>query len=480
MTIDTLDVSKHIATIEQLLKTEKLSPTMLATIQMLVLIIKLMTDKLGLNSRNSSQSPSTDLNRKKIAKKTSSRKAGGQKGHEGTRLEPIDDPDVTEYIPFDTSKNPSEHYTDSGVEKRQVVDIHISRIVTEYQAQVVTDAKGKRWVAPFPNGVTQPIQYGNSIKAQSVYYSLYQLIPYERLQSLFHEIYGIPISMGTLYNFNQEAFKQLSTFESIVKQVLINEDCIHVDETGVNIGGKRVWLHDASNSLWTLFQAHSKRGKEAMDDRGILPHFKGVLCHDHWKPYYKFDCLHALCNAHHLRELTYAYEQDNQQWAKDMYDFLIHANQVVNEAGGSLDPPTLALNLKRYRTILEQAQLECPIIQPPPNAKKRGRTKQTKSRNLLQRLVDFEDDVLRFMSDNNVPFTNNQGERDIRMTKVQQKISGCFRSQQGADNFCLVRSYLSTCRKHNVGEGDALKMLFDGVMPDFLERAAEKVGKKAE
>jgi transposase len=226
---------------------------------------------------------------------------------------------------------------------------------------------------------------------------------------------------------------------AISKEKLIRSSRLHADETGTNIDGKRHWLHCASHDLWTDFFPHQKRGCEAMDERGILLQFRGVLCHDHWKPYYRYvDCLHALCNAHHLRELTRAHEQDGQEWASKMKGFLEALNNAVHDTGGCLDSTISTQYRMSYRKLLAQAELEC----PPPNkeqaAGKRGRAKRSKSRNLLERLINFEDDVLRFMKEADIPFTNNQGGNDIRMTKVQQKISGCFRSMEGTETFCRV------------------------------------------
>jgi transposase len=292
-----------------------------------------------------------------------------------------------------------------------------------------------------------------------------QLIPYERIQDYFRDQCGISISTGSLFNFNKEAYGLLESFETITRSRLIGADVVNADETGININGKRLWLHSASNDLWTMFFPHQKRGHEAMMAMGVLEHFAGTLCHDHWKPYFQFDCDHSLCNAHHLRELERAFEQDNQKWAKRMMDLLCEINEAVEKAGGKLNKTAAAKYRKRYRTILTQGENECPI----PNAKgkkpKRGRTKKTKARNLLERLREYETETLRFMTDKNVPFTNNQGENDLRMTKVQQKISGCFRSMDGAKIFCRVRGYLTTSRKHGVKPTQALQILFAGNLP---------------
>ena len=206
-----------------------------------------------------------------------------------------------------------------------------------------------------------------------------------------------------------------------------------------------------------------------MNDMGILPEFSGILCHDHWKPYYKIDCVHALCNAHHLRELTRAFEQDDQQWAQELANLLVTSNNEVIDAGGTLDAKNALKYRQKYREILNKGEIECPEPDRPKKKGKRGRIKKSKSRNLLERLRDYEDDTLRFLENPLVPFSNNLGENDIRMTKVQQKISGCFRSIDGAKIFCLVRSFLSTCRNQGIKSSRALKLLFNGKLPEFTK-----------
>ena len=206
-----------------------------------------------------------------------------------------------------------------------------------------------------------------------------------------------------------------------------------------------------------------------MDDINILPNYLGTLCHDHWKPYYTYDkCLHSLCNAHHLRELIRSFEQDSQQWAKKAHDFLLNLKkEVENTDAQCLPEEKIQERQNEYRKILADGEIECPLVAPKPGTKRKP--KQSKSRNLLTRLLDYESDVLRFMVDPLVPFTNNLGENDIRMNKVQQKISGCFRSMDGAKNYSIIRSYLSTCNKHDVSATEALDLLFNNKLPEFME-----------
>jgi transposase len=344
--------------------------------------------------------------------------------------------------------------------------LEISRVVTEYRAQILEDAYGKQYVADFPEGITRPIQYGQSIKSHAVYLSQFQLIPYERVADYFMNEANIAISVGSLCNFNQEAFARLETFDQLAQEKLTHVPLLHVDETGINVGGKRIWLHTSSNEKWAYFYPHEKRGQEAMDAIGILPKFQGILIHDHWKPYYTYtNCTHALCNAHHIRELQWVIDNPGYQWAQTMQEFLLKINEEVKEnVIQSLDSKAASAYREQYRQILEQGVLEIP--QPIEQGKKRGRQKKEKALNLLERLKNYEDDVLRFMEQDYVPFTNNQGENDIRMTKVQQKISGCFKSMEGAKIFCRIRSYLLTAQKQGISPAQALKLLFDGKLPD--------------
>jgi len=460
---DALDSARR-----ELAQADNLSPALKVSMELLIVIVSLLSNRLGLNSRNSSKPPSTDPNREKKSRSKSSRKPGGQPGHDGKTLEPFDDPDEIQDLRIDRRTLPRGHYRDAGFEARQVVDIDIGLRVTEYRAQVLINEAGQRFVAEFPAKVSRPVQYGDSIRAHAVYLSQYQLLPYNRIVDYFQDQLGIPLSEGSICNFNVAAANLVESggAEAVIRQHLRDSAVLHADETGINIGGQRHWLHVASNAAWTWFFPHRQRGGEAITDAGILPAFAGVLCHDHWKPYYALPCQHALCNAHHLRELERAREQDGQAWAKAMQDLLQTINQAVKDAGGAIPTGEADKFRAAYRNLLTQGDIECP---PPDETSRqpgqRGRLKRSKSRNLLERLRNYETDVLRFMEDQAIPFTNNQGENDIRMTKVHQKISGCFRSMQGAQVFCSVRSYISSCRKQGVSATEALAGLFAGELP---------------
>jgi len=469
MKIENIDIQATIEKAQAVVREDKqMSAATKSMFEILILVITLLANRLGLNSTNSSKPPSTDPNRKRQTREKTGRKPGGQMGHVGTTLQKVENPDRVEEIKVDRRKLPAGQYRQVGFETRQVFDIDISRIVTEYRAQVLENENGCRFVASFPKGVDKAVQYGNGIKAHSVYMSQFQLVPYNRIQDHFSDQIQVPVSEGSIFNFNKEAYHLLGDFENRAKSKLVEADLAHADETGINIGGKRHWLHGLSDDLWTLYYPHEKRGTDAMDEMGVLPGFKGILCHDHWKPYYTYNCTHALCNAHHLRELTRAWEQDGQKWALEMKTFLETINQKVTDAGGALDAGESQKQRRKYRALIKKAEIECPEPERPKKKGKRGRIKKTKPRNLLERLRDFENDVLRFMDIDYVPFSNNLAENDIRMTKVQQKISGCFRSIEGAKIFCRVRSYLSTCRKHGISSTEALRSLFDGKLSDAL------------
>jgi len=465
MKIESIDIDKTINKAKMMLENEEgLSSSFKAIFQVLLLLVTILINRLKLNSSNSSKPPSMDPNRKRKIKSAGDKKQGGQNGHKGHRLEQVNNPDIVKILKVDKKTIPPGKYQEVGFECRQVIDIEIKKIVMEYRAQILEDTKGKRYVASFPRDITSDIQYGNNLKAHAVYMSQFQLLPYKRIQDYFAEKMDIPISAGSIFNFNREAYNRLNNFDEIAKKKLIQSSVVNADETGINIDGKRRWLHSASSPLWTYFYPHEKRGSEAMDAIGIISNFSGILCHDHWKAYYNYKCLHALCNAHHIRELERAIEQDGQKWAIEMKDFLIASNQKMINSENILLNEDIMIARKKYRDILKKAEIECPV--PPKIEGKRGRVKKSKARNLIERFINYEDDVLRFMENKNVPFTNNLGENDLRMTKIQQKISGCFRSLEGT--YIRLRGYLSTCRKHGMKITEGIKILFEGKLPDFV------------
>ena len=467
MKINNIDIEKHINIIKEQLEVDAtISPALKMAIEMLLMVTTMLINKLGLNSKNSSKPPASDPNREKTSKANEkNKKVGGQNGHIGTTLKPVSNPDHIHIIPLDLNTLPKSNYKQADAIKRQVFDIEFKTIVTEYQAQVLIDDSGKRHVAPFPEDVTQPVQYGDNVKAHAVYLSQYQLLPYDRIREYFKDQLQLPMSAGTIYNFNFQMLQKLHSTNALdyIKSHIKSAQVAHADETSINLSASKQWLHTVSTTAWTYIYYHAKRGSEATKAAGILPEFGGILVHDHWKPYFKYQCQHSLCNAHHLRELERAAEQDKQAWAKDMQTYLLESNKAVHESGGKLGYSQLKKRLYEYKSIIAKGEIECPT--PTRKIGQKGRLKQSKSRNLLDRLKMNKKLVLRFMINPNVPFTNNLAERDIRMTKVQQKISGCFRSENGARIFCGLRSYLSSCSKQGICASTALKLLLSGHLP---------------
>ena len=483
MKVENIDINNLVNDAKKQIEEDKdLSSSIKATMNLLIFVISLLVNKLGINSSNSSKPPSQDPNLNKDKDKNKKkyktrkdrgikRKPGAQVGHVGTTLKKSDNPDDIEEIQIDRRTIPVGDYEVIGFDSRQVVDIKISTHITEYRAEILSDSSGKEFVASFPEGVSKAIQYGNGVRAQAVYMSIFQMIPLARIIDYFKEQAKLLVSKGSISNFKKVAYKKLEEigFKSWISMQLLNSPVCHADETGFNVNGKKIWLHNLSNENYVFYHPDLKRGKEAIDRMGVLEYYTGVLCHDHWKPYYKYEkCKHSLCNAHHLRELERAHEQDNQKWAIKMINLLSKINNLTIESKtGALCEEKIKKFEKIYRKILENGKAECPLPEKIEN--KRGRIRKSKARNLLERLIDFEEDVLRFMKENLVPFTNNMGENDLRMTKVQQKISGCFRSMDGAKEFCLIRSYISTSRKQGMGASEALRILFSGERPSFMK-----------
>ena len=447
--------------------------------------IKQLVELLSQNSRNSSWPSSRDKSRRKRTSKSlrpkTERKAGGQKGHKGHTLEFNPEPDVIEIhrpVQCEHCHAPlAKDIVADKAAKRQVFDLPPLRfITTEHQAEtVVCPCCGEATTAEFPTGVTKPVQYGSQVKRLAVYLRNEQFIPYERSRQMMADLFELPVSTGSLQNFVQTGYEQVKPATAAIKAAVTAAKVAHADETGFYINGKRHWLHTVSTPELSYFAPHRRRGRVATDEIGILPQFKGKLVHDAWATYFTYQSFsHALCNVHHLRDLTAVVENDRQQWAKLMISFLLAAKQQVDEAryeGQTALPPGPIERIHHlYDTVIALGFAENPLPEAKPPPGKRGKPKKTKARNLVERFEKRKDAILRFVHDFKVPFDNNLAERDIRMMKVQQKISGCFRSQEGAEQFCHLRSYISTIRKQGLNVWEALGSLFDGdvLMPDLI------------
>jgi len=440
--------------------------------------IKQLEDQISKNSSNSSKPPSTDEFKKKpkSLRKKSGLKPGGQPKHEGSNLKMVDEPDKTILHPVNEctccGKNLM-HQLINKIERRQVYDIPPIKIeVTEHQSEIKTCSCGHTNKA-FPIGVNHYVQYGPNIKGTLVYLQDYQLLPYDRTKELVKDLFGHSISTGTLYNIGKYAYEKLEPFEEQLKKLLTYCLVVGFDETGFRVMANRIWLHSYSTAKHAYYQIHPRRGQVAMNAIGILPNFKGIAVHDFWKSYYTYQCDHALCNAHLLRDLIFIKERFEQDWAQDLIDLLLKMKTAKQKAIAQGKSAFSLATIRKYKALYQAILKKGFTLNPfkPPPVKKRGRPKKSAPRNLLERLSNFADDILRFFTNFSVPFDNNFSERDLRMMKVKQKISGSFRSFTGAKYFARIRSYIMTARKQNVNAFDALANLFtDNTIANSLIR----------
>jgi transposase len=419
------------------------------------------------DSHNSSKPSSSEgYGKRPLAqKKKSGRRPGGQKGHEGNTLRMVYNPDKVVVHKVDMCGSCGKSLKREKVieyDKRQVFDIPPIKVeVTEHRGEIKACARcGEVSTAVFPEGITHKAQYGNRLKAYAVYIKNYGLLSYERAAELFEDLFSVPLSSGTLVNIDRSCFERLEAVAARIKENIIASSIAHFDETGMRVEGKLHWLHVASTNELTYYMPHQKRGSKATDEIGILPHFRGKAVHDGWSSYFKYLCDHVLCNAHHIRELTFIYEHYGQEWAQRMIDFLLEVKEKKEKTKRErFDTGTIKEYESRYRRIVAAGMRANPPT-VDDGKKKRGRKRKSDALNLLERLKRYEEATLAFMYDFTVPFDNNLGERDIRMMKVQQKISGTFRSFDGALSFCRIRSYISTAKKRGMNVISAIQDVF--------------------
>jgi transposase len=432
--------------------------------------------QLRKDSHNSHKPPSSDGLGKKVPRslrKSSGRNPGGQTGHGGSTLKFADKPDVViTHALASRCDRCGQRLPPQGLTpvRRQVFDLVKPVLqVTEHQGFQTHCRCGQYHCSAFPAEAAAPVQYGPLIKGTLVYLTQQQLLPMARTTQLIQDLYGVALSAGTVQACIMQAAAQLTpAYEQIAKTIRA-QPVVHFDETGQRTQARLRWLHVAGSTLLTWYFTHDKRGQLAMDDAQILPQFKGVAVHDGWASYREYDCTHALCNAHHLRELIYLEETTRQPWTRTMIDFLCAAKQEADQARSAqmLIGRKRLVHLRRtYLSILRAGEKANPLSRIRTGA--RGRTKQTPAVNLLKRLRHGSDAVLRFLYDLAVPFDNNQAERDIRMPKLKQKTSGCFRTITGADAFAVIRSYTATLRKQGRDVFDALVGVFQNQVADPL------------
>jgi len=462
---------------EQLAQRDELIAALLARVQVL-------EERLVKDSHNSHLPPSSDRfsrqPKPKSLRSKSGKKPGGQHGHRGQSLGLSATPDEIIVQTVEQCQHCGEDLHELGAsqaERRQVIDVPEPRLrIWEYQAeQKVCPHCHQLTTASFPASVHAPVQYGSRLGAIAVYLVEQQLLPWERTCEVLDDLLGVQMSQGTLASLIGRLSQQLAPVETLTKEALKTVSVLHQDESGLYVAGQRQWLHVSSTKTLTHYAVHPARGSQALQAIGILGDFAGVSVHDGWSSYRQYACGHALCNVHHLRELTFLEEEQQQAWAGSLKAWLLtmkaHVEDAKASGQSSLPRPLYQRLVQAYRRLLLQGYLEnhpdpqAPASSPP----KRGRPKQSQALNLLDRLWEQEEAVLAFLYDFSVPFDNSQAERDIRMLKVQQKVSGTFRSSSGAQHFARIRGYLSTLRKQGIPLLSALQasLLGHPVLPSL-------------
>ena len=429
--------------------------------------------RLALDSHNSAQPPSRDQPRStpkpQSLRQPSGRSPGGQPGHPGTTLARSATPEVVvTHRPASCAhcQTPLALMTVVGRERRQVVDLPPLRLLTtEHVVEICRCAVcGQLSQGAFPAAAVAPVSYGPRLRSLAVYLNQYQLLPAARAAELLRALFACTLSPGTLATMVADSHTALATTAPAIQQALGQAPVLHADETGVRVGGGQQWLHVASTDRLTHYAVQPGRRAELMAACGVLPGFRGVAVHDGQAAYYTFPCAHALCNVHHLRELIFVAEHLQQGWAGELKALLLEMKAAVEAARAAgerhLGWVRLALFVGRYRRLVQQGVDANPPAEKPPD--RPGPPKRTKAGKLALRLARHAEAVLRFLHDFTVPFDNNQAERDLRMVKVQQKVSGCFRTSTGATQFCRIRGYLSTARKQGHSPLVALEAVFAG------------------
>lgn len=435
--------------------------------------VKALEGRLALNSNNSSKPPSSDGLSKpapKSLRQSGQRPTGGQKGHSGNTLRQSAHIDkiITHQSEALCGVCQQEMQQHEVIDRRQVFELPELRAqVIEHQLIRSSCTCGAVHEGVFPEGINAPAQYGVRAKAFVVHLSQYHLVPLKRSCEVMKDAFGLNLSQASLQTFSQHAAQALSSTVAAIGKAVQSSAVVHADESGIRVKGKLHWLHCVVTTRLSWLACHAKRGTEAFEALGLLAGVRGTLVHDGLAGYKNLDCTHSLCNAHHLRELVFVHEQCNEKiwdgWAKEMIDLLVQAKREVAQTGEPLALERQAWYAGQWDRLLDRGEALNPEAKHTgaPTGK-RGRQQQSKPFNLLRRLRAHRSDVWRFMTDKDVPFTNNLAEQALRMSKVKQKVSGGFRTTEGADTFFTIRSYLATMNKQGACLFDCLVSTFRG------------------
>lgn len=431
--------------------------------------IKIQNDELKnkKDSHNSHMPPASDK-KKYPAKKKSKKKTGGQKGHKGSNLKRNENPDeIKKYLLKGKCKSCSLNLstiTKKSYIKKQEVDVKFTVFTTDHVIECGKCNCGVTHVANHPIHLNAPVQYGASVKGFVSYLTNYQIIPFERTQDLFRDIFNLPMSEGTIFNVANQCYKNLYGFEKLAGKALLNSKVNHSDETPLNVNKKKNYLHVLSNEYITLINAHASRGLDAVNDIGLLKKFKGFLVSDFFSMYYSLTAKNVACHSHLQRELTFLIEEFKIKWAKKIKKFLLRANKEIKKYRRKKIPIPHGEQI-RYQKEFDQL-ITLAIIETPDFCKK---GKKTVAENLLARFIRYSDAILRFTTDIEIPFTNNMAERDFRMAKIKQKVSGGFRTFKGLEKYARLRSYISTVKKQGRNVLQSLNAIFSTQNPNFIE-----------
>lgn len=437
--------------------------------------VKELEGRLSLNSRNSSKPPGSEglgkpKPKPKSMRKPGENKTGGQPGHEGNTLRQSAQVDQVIEHPGPSHCTACQQALSQFevIDRRQVFELPVLRpLVIEHRLLRARCSCGAVHEGQWPQGIHAPVQYGASVKALAVHLNQHHLLPLKRTSEVLGDVFGLCVSQASLLAFAGEAAWRLKPTVQAIAQAVQGAPVVHADETGIRVKDKLQWLHCAVTPTLTWLGHHAKRGSKAFEALGILPKLKGTLVHDGLAGYRSLACPHSLCNAHHLRELTFVHEQEQafDPWAQEMIDLLLQAHGELQQTGGQpLAAHRQAWYHSRWDALLETGEKFNPLQLKPERAPdgKPGRYRQSKAFNLLKRLREYRSEVWRFMTDPGVPFTNNLAEQALRMSKVRQKISGCFRTDEGASTFFTIRSYLATMHKQGACLFDCLRTTFAG------------------